>query len=157
MKFRNKIIIPIIVCLAVIFIAGFFVAYFFKVGAVHVSINSGLEKRTITVGSTKIPVEVAATASEQKLGLSYRRSLAPNAGMLFPIIDPAQTGFWMNGMNFPLDFIYFDQGRVVETKDHVSNFDLTPFFPNEAVDAVLEVNAGYVASHGISVGDASDY
>ena len=33
----------------------------------------------------------------------------------------------------------------------------TPFAPNEPVDAVLEVNAGFVANHGINVGDAGDY
>jgi len=60
-------------------------------------------------------------------------------------------------MHFPLDFIYFNGGRVVELKENVSNTDLTPFAPNEPVDAVLEVNAGYVAAHGIKVGDASDY
>jgi len=51
-------------------------------------------------------------------------------------------------MHFPLDFIYFNGGRVVELKENVSNTDLTPFAPNEPVDAVLEVNAGYVAAHG---------
>lgn len=120
--------------------------------------NAGLETRLITVGSSKLMVEVAATDAEQKQGLSDRSSLGREAGMLFPLIDPSQDGFWMKDMKFPLDFIYFEDGRVVETKENVQVTPIPiPFFPNEAVDAVLEVNAGFVKAHNIKVGDLSDY
>jgi len=136
-------------------------AYLFlrwSMSPVSIIINPGLERRTIMVGSTKLSVEVAATADEQQQGLSDRLSLAPDAGMLFPLVDPSKNGFWMKDMKFPLDFIYFDQGRVVETKENVPNALVPmPFFPNETVDTVLEVNAGWVNGHGIKVGDASDY
>lgn len=158
MKFRNKIIFSIIVCVVIVFAIAIFVVYAFKINSTSISVNYGLEKRTITVGSTKIPVEVAATAAEQHQGLSDRTSLAADSGMFFPILDSNQTGFWMKDMKFPLDFIYFDQDRVVETKENVPTALVPlPFFPKEAVDAVLEVNAGYIAAHGIKVGDASDY
>jgi uncharacterized membrane protein (UPF0127 family) len=157
MKSRNKIIIPIVACVVIVFAIAVFAVYVFKINAVSVSVNYGLEKRTITVGSTKIPVEVAATASEQQQGLSDRPSLPADAGMIFPMSPPSQPPFWMPRMHFPLDFIYLNGGRVVELKENVSNTDLTPFAPNEPVDAVLEVNAGFVANHGINVGDAGDY
>ena len=119
--------------------------------------NPGLRTRTIAVGAAKLTVEFAVTAAEQEQGLSDRPTLAANAGMIFPMSPPAEPPFWMPRMHFPLDFIYLNGGRVVELKANVSNTDLTPFAPREPVDAVLEVNAGYIAAHGIKVGDAADY
>ena len=153
----KKIIIFVMIVLAAIAV----IAYLFR-GSIAApapsSANPGLEKRSITIDSKKLSVEVAATAAEQRQGLSDRTSLAADAGMLFPVLDPNQTGFWMKGMKFPLDFIYFDQSRVVETKENVQVTPAPiPFFPNEAVDAVLEVNAGFIATHNIKVGDRADY
>jgi hypothetical protein len=152
----KKIIIFVMIVLAAIAV----IAYLFR-GSIAApassSANSGLETRSIMVGTAKLTVEVAATSAEQEQGLSDRPSLPADAGMIFPMSPPSQPPFWMPRMHFPLDFIYFNGGRVVELKENVSNTDLTPFAPNEPVDAVLEVNAGYVAAHGIKVGDASDY
>ena len=138
--------VPFLVCIAIILAVMAMV-----VRSLHNKIApapgaSGLELRTITIGSVKLTVEVAANAAEQQHGLSDRSSLAADSGMLFPILDPNQTGFGMKDMKFPLDFIYFDQSRVVETKENVPTALVPlPFFPKEAVDAVLEVNAGWVA------------
>ena len=157
----KKNAVPVLLCVVLILTTIIFIMHLSetKVAApASVAANPGLEKRTIAIGSTKLTVEVAATAAQQQQGLSDRPSLAPDAGMLFPLVDPSKDGFWMKDMKFPLDFIYFDQGRVVETKENVPTALVPlPFFPNETVDAVLEVNAGWVSSHGIKVGDASDY
>jgi uncharacterized protein len=148
----------LIIFAAIILAATAVIAHSFRGRIAAPSANSGLEKRSIMVGSVKLTVEVAATAAEQRQGLSDRSSLESNSGMLFPLVDPSQNGFWMKDMKFPLDFIYFDQGHVVETKENVPTAPVPlPFFPKEAVDAVLEVNAGYVAAHGVKVGDLSDY
>ena len=152
----KKIIIFIVIVLAAIAV----IAYLFRgsiVAPASSSANPGLEKRSITIGSAKLTVEAAATGAEQEQGLSDRPSLGADAGMIFPMSPPSEQSFWMPRMHFPLDFIYLNGGRVVELKENVSNTDLTPFAPNEPVDAVLEVNAGYIAAHGISVGDPSDY
>ena len=148
---------PLLICVAIVLATAIFAMRSFQTGTAPVSYNSDLETRTITVGSAKLSVEVPATAAEQQQGLSDRPSLAPNSGMIFPMSPPSQPPFWMPRMNFPLDFIYLNGGRVVELKENVSNTDLTPFAPNEPVDAVLEVNAGYIAAHGIRVGDPGDY
>lgn len=156
-KFSREFILPLAVGLAIILASAAFVLLTQRTAPPPVLYNPGLETRIITIGSTKIKAEVAATSSEQEQGLSDRPSLGANAGMIFPMPAPSKPSFWMPRMNFPLDFIYLESGRVVELKENVSNLDLTPFAPRVSVDAVLEVNAGYVAAHGISVGDKADY
>lgn len=116
------------------------------------------ERVSLEFNGSRVSVEVASTPSQQELGLSYRESLAPDAGMLFSFDVPARPAFWMKGMNFPLDFIYMRRGIVVELKESVPNAIIpAPFFSNEEVDAVLEVNAGWVKAHGVKVGDMVGY
>jgi len=149
---KKNIIAAFFICVAIVSAATIFAARSWPTASVRQ--NSGLETRLIAIGPTKLSVEVAATAAEQRQGLSDRPALASDSGMLFPLIDPSQNGFWMKDMNFPLDFIYFNNGRVVEIKNNVRTTPTPlPFFPSEAVDAVVEVNAGWAASHDIRVGD----
>jgi uncharacterized membrane protein (UPF0127 family) len=156
-KFRREFIIPLVAGLTIILATAAFVLLTQRTAPAPVSHDPGLKTRAITVGTAKITAEVAVTDSEQQQGLSDRPTLGANAGMIFPLPSPSKPSFWMPRMHFPLDFIYLESGRVVELKENVSNIDLTPFAPRLSVDAVLEVNAGYVAAHGINVGDKADY
>jgi len=116
--------------------------------------SSALAKRTLKIGNATVVVEVATTLAEQAKGLSGRAALAPDAGMLFPLENDELAGFWMKGMEFPLDFVYIREGKVVNVKENVQpTLNPTPFFWHEGVDGVLEVNAGWVASNGIQIGD----
>lgn len=105
-------------------------------------------------------VEKAVTADQQATGLGNRASLANYAGMLFPFNPPQKPSFWMKGMQFPLDFIWILDGKVVELTEHVAapgqglqNIQLLTYVPKEDVDNVLEVNAGFVEYYKIKVGD----
>lgn len=120
--------------------------------------QAALPTRTITVGGVSLAAEVAETPEEKRQGLSNRRALASGEGMLFPVYPPDRPGFWMKEMNFPLDFIYLFEGKVVEIKEDIppSSFPRS-FFPSMQVDAVLEVNAGWAAERGIRVGDQASY
>jgi uncharacterized protein len=156
--FKLRSIFPVVICSAVVVLTAVCAIYILKGKSELPLPQSGLNKRTIAVGSARLSVEVAATDEEQKQGLSDRVSLSNNSGMLFTFAVPAREGFWMKGMNFPLDFVYLCSGRVVELKENVQPELLpVPFFPNEPVDAVLEVNAGFIKEHGIAVGGPSDY
>ncbi len=108
--------------------------------------------KIITVGTTKISAEVADTDLKKERGLSYRPSLLADQGMIFTFQEKGKYAFWMKGMNFPLDFIYVNDHKVVEVKENVPNDNLTPFSPGEFIDAVIEVNAGFVKNNSISVG-----
>ncbi len=114
--------------------------------------------RRVNGGPAAVMAEVAITKAEQARGLGGRESLDPDSGMLFPFSAYSRPGFWMKGMHFPLDIVYLNRGKVVEIKDNVPVADKpVPFFPEHDVNAVLEVNAGWCAAHGVKVGDPVAY
>jgi uncharacterized membrane protein (UPF0127 family) len=115
-------------------------------------------KPTVVIGSTSVNVDVADTAFSRSRGLSGRKSLATNSGMLFKFPQSAIRTFWMNGMRFSLDFIWIDTGRVVNLHEHIPPPDRTGGRPvvlssSVPVNQVLEVPAGFIAAHGIKIGD----
>ena len=136
--------------LALVVVAAFAAFIFFKG-------NQTPQFKTLTIGTVQIRVEVADTNAKRTQGLSDRPSLAPDAGMLFTFDKSGNYGFWMKGMNFPLDFIYLNNSKVVEVKENVPASDLTPFYPAEPVLAVVEVNAGFVKQNNVAVGQVAAY
>jgi len=115
----------------------------------------------IMFGGTILIVEIVSTPADQQKGLSDRNSMALDHGMLFVFDSEGTWGFWMKGMRFPLDIIWFDsQKRAVFIEQ-----DLAPCVPQSCpiytppVNAmfVLEVNAGFVKVHNIVIGDSFSY
>ena len=110
-----------------------------------------------TIAGHVFYVEVAATPKAREQGLSGRQSLAQNEGMLFVYQDQALHGFWMRGMNFPLDFIWIRDKTVVQLNKNVPSplqgGSLEVLEPSVPVDMVLEVNAGTIDRLGIVPGD----
>lgn len=110
--------------------------------------------KVVKVGQAEIEVEIAATDEERSRGLGGRDSLAEDEGMMFVFDQPGQYGFWMKGMRFALDFIWIRQGKVVEVSESVSAEDQTRVYqPKGLIDAMVEVNAGWVKRQGVKVGD----
>jgi hypothetical protein len=116
---------------------------------------------TIKVGSTRIKVEKAVTPWEKARGLSGRASLEANSGMLFVYTYSAKHAFWMNGMNFDLDFIFINGDKVVDIKENVpapkDGESPVAIIPTSASDKILEVNSGFVAKHKLKIGDRVEY
>ena len=115
----------------------------------------------ITIGGVTLNVEVVTSAADQQKGLSDCDSMAPDHGMLFVFNSEDNWGFWMNGMRFPLDIIWFDSLRHVVFIEQ----DLPPCTPQDCpiytppVKAiyVLEVNAGFVQAHNIAIGEMFNF
>jgi uncharacterized membrane protein (UPF0127 family) len=106
---------------------------------------------TLTIGDTTLLVEIADDIQERSQGLSGRTSLQPNTGMLFLFEEPVLASFWMKDMNFALDFLWIADGVVVDVTENVpppEDGNLPTYRPNQPVDMVLEVNAGWVEEHG---------
>jgi uncharacterized membrane protein (UPF0127 family) len=108
----------------------------------------------------QVSVEIADTKEKRSLGLGGRSSLAPESGMFFIMEQRAKPTFWMKGMLIPLDFIWIDGSQVVDILQNVqppvsgqSDASLQLYSPTVEIDRVLEVNAGFVALHGIKIGD----
>lgn len=126
------------------------------------TISSNYEATTITINDTTIHVRVPLTAAMQSLGLGGMSSLSPNEGMMWVYNPPQSVSFWMKGMKIPLDFIWICDGRVIGITPNIPPPDgtldtLTLYRPPSKVDRVLEVAAGFAASHDVAIGTAVDY
>lgn len=112
----------------------------------------------ITIGSTKLLVEVVSTPQKIQQGLSGRASLGSD-GMLFVLGTRRIPTFWMKEMLFPLDFIWIDGTTVVGITEQVppppqgtSIDSLRLYSPTVPVTHVLEVQAGFVAEKKVALG-----
>jgi hypothetical protein len=113
---------------------------------VQLSINSGTRTHRFTV-------EVARTEAQQGQGLMNRRSLAPDAGMIFPFDPPRPASFWMRNTLIPLDLIFIrPDGTIarIATGVPLSEEELVVA---ESLTAVLEIPGGRAAQLGIRIGD----
>ncbi len=112
----------------------------------------GSGSAVVVLDEAHFAVEVARTPAEHRRGLAGRASLAPGRGMLF-VYDPARpVRFWMRGMRFALDILYFDAAhRLVAVYAAVPACTISPcrHYPSPgAVRYVLELTAGTAARLG---------
>ena len=114
-----------------------------------------VEMKEIFIGNAKMQVELADTPEKMALGLSGRKSLDENNGMLFVFEEPDFHSFWMRGMKFPIDIIWFDENRKVV--DYMKNTPPdsypTAFKPESRAKYVLETNSGWADTNNIKIGD----
>lgn len=122
--------------------------------------GSGGGTEELQIGETLITVDIADTQALRSQGLGGRSSLGTDQGMLFIFSSPEIPKFWMKDMQFPIDIIWINNGSVVDITPDVpapaegeSDSQLQLYSPQVEVNEVLEVNAGFVISHNISVGD----
>lgn len=103
-----------------------------------------------------LTVELAKTSTDQERGLSYRESMPLDHGMLFVFDKEATWGFWMHEMRFPLDIIWFNSQRQVvyieQNLQPCTAQNCPVFSPSTGAMYVLEVNAGFVKSHNVTLG-----
>jgi len=113
--------------------------------------------RQLTIGEAVLEVEIVDTPNKRTRGLSGRASLPEDKGMLFLFGEPGNYGFWMRGMRFSLDIIWIKGDRIVGIEKDITHIppDLSYplYYPPEAIDKVLEINAGFADKIGIAIGD----
>jgi len=122
----------------------------------------GTSSQKITINDTTIFVELAKSPQEKQKGLSGTRALPEDHGMLFVFEDNSIPSFWMKDMRFSLDFIWISNRKVVQISENVLPPDAshpvpTTITPDQPVDHVLEVTAGFVKNHAININDEVDY
>jgi uncharacterized membrane protein (UPF0127 family) len=105
-------------------------------------------------GEHRFSVEVAATLEQQQRGLMFRRSLAPDAGMIFPYSPPQDVVFWMKNTLIPLDIIYIRSDGTIARITRAKPLDETPLPSGEPIATVLEIGGGRAAELGIREGDS---
>jgi uncharacterized protein len=126
------------------------------------AVNPKTAQVPLKIGAAVVQAEVRRTAKEQALGLSWRETMGADEAMVFVYERAQAVTFWMKGMQFPLDFIWVRENKVVEITEGV----LPPnehrpepqvVYPAQQVDMVIEVNAGFVKQEGIKIGDRVDF
>ena len=104
----------------------------------------------VEIQDAEFEVEVADTRRERERGLSGRKALQTETGMIFIQYKEEAWAFWMKDMRFPIDIIWIGAGcQVVDVHEHLpipeawaADEDLPVYSPRNPALYVLEVNAG---------------
>jgi uncharacterized protein len=128
-----------------------------QAGVVKVQLQP-FPKASLTIesasGKHKFAVEVATTPAQMEQGLMFRRSMAPDSGMIFDFKTPSMATMWMKNTLIPLDMLFVDaQGRIVNIHERAVPESLDTIGAAAPVRAVVELNGGTVARLGIRPGD----
>lgn len=145
-KTQNKIMIVF----GIVFVLSFFgirLAQFFWSDA------------NINLNGNKLNVLIARNSEQQYKGLSDRDNLGEYDGMMFTYPNAFMIGVVMRDMRFPIDVIWFYEGKVVDIAPNlqpelgVKEGDLRVYFPRHKADIFLELSAGWAEEHNLKLGD----
>ena len=104
----------------------------------------------------KINVDVAETEEDKVMGLSNKKYLPANSGMLFVFDKEEYPNMWMRSTLMPLDMIFISSNfRIVDIK-HVYPCKQDPceiYKPEKRSKYVLEVNENFTTKNNIGIGD----
>ncbi|MBV8169831.1 MAG: DUF192 domain-containing protein [Alphaproteobacteria bacterium] len=99
-------------------------------------------------------IELAVSQEQWSYGLMFRRTLPPDAGMLFVYEDDHEIQMWMKNTLIPLDMIFIRaDGTILRIAERTVPQDLTTIASQGPARAVLEVNGGTASRLGIKPGD----
>jgi uncharacterized membrane protein (UPF0127 family) len=105
-------------------------------------------------GKQHFTIELAISPAQQQQGLMFRRSLAPDAGMLFVFPQVQTATFWMKNTLLPLDMLFIAaDGRIADMHELAVPLSEANINSKVPVKAVLELNGGTVKRLGIKDGD----
>ena len=114
---------------------------------VKLCVQSGKISRSFTT-------EVAASGREQAIGMMFRKSMADNSAMIFPLSPPRQASFWMKNTLIPLDIIFVrSDGSIESIAENAVPYSEDHVVSGEAVAGVLELRGGLTKELGIKAGD----
>ena len=99
-------------------------------------------------------VEVVDNDRTRELGLMFRMSLAPNAGMLFDFKTAQDVSFWMKNTYIPLDIIFIGaDGHILNIARQARPMDESNLPSAGPALGVLEIKGGRAAELDIEPGD----
>jgi len=90
----------------------------------------------------------------------FRKSLAPDQGMLFIFEKECLPGIWMKNVRFPLDILWLDQNKtIVDIKKNalLCGAYCEVFYPREGSKFVIEVNAGFANKYQLSTSQSVEF
>jgi uncharacterized protein len=109
-------------------------------------------------GRREFQVEVARNDDDRARGLMFRRSLAPDRGMLFDFARVEPVSMWMQNTYIPLDMLFIrPDGSVARVAENAEPLSTRTIPSGESVLAVLELAGGTAARLGIKAGDRVEH
>ena len=106
----------------------------------------------LTAGMHRIHAELADTFPARMQGLMHRKSLAPNAGMLFVFDESAIHCMWMKNTLIPLSVAFIDDfGAIINIID-MQPHDERSRCATQPARYALEMERGWFAKRGIKSG-----
>lgn len=106
----------------------------------------------LLVGGQPMVVEIASSADQRFMGLSFRRSMAEDAGMLFVYPQEQALTFTMRNTLIPLSIAFISKDLVIN-EIHEMNVGPGQLFPaRQKAQYALEVNQGWFAKNGVKPG-----
>ena len=100
-----------------------------------------------------LEVELADSPALRSRGLMFRQDLAAEGGMLFLFPNDTQGGFWMQNTFVPLSIAFIDAVGVIVDIQEMEPLTTNLHAPPVPYRWALEVNQGWFATNGVSVGD----
>lgn len=108
---------------------------------------------SLTIKNQSYRLEIAQTILQQAKGLSNRKFLCSNCGMIFPFSSESIHPFWMKDTSIPLDIIWLNQqGRVVSIITGKPN-DTTIIQNTSPAKFVIELNTSDSQKLNLAIGD----
>jgi len=119
---------------------------------------AGLKIITLSINGYKFKTEVAQEPNQRSQGLSGRDFLCQECALLFVFEQKDRYSFWMKEMKFDLDILWLDGDRIVQIDKYVPylNGSGETRRPQDAINRVLEINAGESDRLNIKEGDKVD-
>ena len=118
-----------------------------------------LEKTDISIltsngRSRNYTVELAINPEDQRVGMMFRKKIAPNTGMLFLFDGEETRRFWMKNTLVPLDMLFIRRDGVIHHIHHMAKVKSLKHISSQGkVTAVLEIMGGEAEKLGINIGD----
>jgi len=114
---------------------------------------------TLSIGDKTIFIEIVKTEEQRVKGLSDRKSLPKDSGMLFIFDKPDFYNFWMKDMNFPIDIVWMDKNyKIVNVTKNLK----PETYPNTVTSQtqaqyILELNTDSIEQLKLKIGDILTY
>ena len=106
----------------------------------------------LNAGMHLIRAEVVSDSGTRAQGLMHRRSLAPNAGMLFIFDEHAVHCMWMKNTLIPLSVAFIDDRGTIANIADMEPHSEASHCAAQPVKYALEMNRGWFAGKGIKPG-----
>lgn len=109
-------------------------------------------RASLTIGMYVVDAAIAANPADREQGLMFRKSLAPNEGMLFVFDENAVHCFWMKNTPLPLSIAFIRADGTITDLDEMQAQTQNNHCPTHNGIYALEMSKGWFASKGIKPG-----